>query len=177
MLLAYLHLAARRSELFGLRWDDVNFLDSKIRLYTRKRKGGDLEHDWLPLTEDLHQSLINLEKERKTVWVFPDPKTKQPYMYRNKWMGKFCDKAGVKKFGLHSVRHLTASILAQKNVSMIDIQAILRHKNLSTTERYIRRLSTLRPALQLLPGKFYLQKTKKAYSEEKALKSLTAVNS
>ncbi len=177
MLLAYLHLAARRSELFGLRWSDIDFKDSKVRLFTRKRKDSSLEFDWLPLTEDLHSSLIELEKNKETVWVFPDPRTKQPYMFRQKWMGELCDKAGVKKFGLHSIRHLTASILAQQNVSMIDIQAILRHKNLSTTERYIRRLSALRPALRLLPGKICLQKQKKAYSDEQALKSLTAANS
>jgi hypothetical protein len=35
---------------------------------------------------------------------------------------------------------------------MVDIQAILRHKNLATTERYIQRLDSLRPALNVLEG-------------------------
>jgi len=34
---------------------------------------------------------------------------------------------------------------------MIDIQTILRHKNLSTTERYIRRIESIRPVLKVLP--------------------------
>jgi hypothetical protein len=42
------------------------------------------------------------------------------------------------------------SILAQENIPMIQIQAILRHKNLATTERYITRLSDLKPDLRVL---------------------------
>ena len=94
--------------------------------------------------------------------MFPDPKTGKPYFYRQKWLTELCLKAKVKKFGLHAIRHLTASILAQANVSRIDIQAILRHKNLSTTERYIRRISELRPALSVLPGRKSPLKQEKA---------------
>lgn len=153
MLLAYLHLAARRSELFALRWDDVDFADQKVRLYTRKRRDGSLEFDWLPLTDDLYNALLAHRQFAKAEWVFPDPATGKPYLIRIHWMRRLCERAGVKRFGLHAIRHLTASILARENVSMIDIQTILRHKNLATTERYIRRLETVRPALRVLPGR------------------------
>ena len=36
---------------------------------------------------------------------------------------------------------------------MVDIQAILRHKKLSTTELYIHRLGALKPVLKVLSGK------------------------
>lgn len=153
MLLAYLHLAARRCELFALRWQDVDFTEQRVRLYTRKRKDGSLEFDWLPMTDHLHDALLNHAKGRKDEWVFTDPETGLPYLYRIHMMKRLCDRAGVKPFGFHAIRHLTASILAKANVPMLDIQAILRHKNLSTTEGYIRRLATLRPALRVLPGR------------------------
>jgi integrase len=152
MLLAYLHLAARRNEIFHLRWIDVDFSESKARLYTRKRKGGSLESDWLPLTDDLYHSLLDLKQTSTTEWVFPSPQTQTPYAQRNKWLWKLSAAANVKRFGIHSIRHLTASILAKSDVPMIDIQSILRHRNLATTERYIQRLSSLRPALKVLPG-------------------------
>jgi integrase len=152
MLLAYLHLAGRRSEIFHLRWLDIDFSESKARLYTRKRKGGSLESDWLPLTDDLYNSFLDLKQTSNNEWVFPSPQTQIPYAQRNKWLWKLCELAEVKRFGIHAIRHLTASILAKSDVSMIDIQSILRHRNLATTERYIRRLSSLRPALMVLPG-------------------------
>lgn len=55
-------------------------------------------------------------------------------------------------FGCHAIRHLTASILAQADVPMVVIQGILRHKKLSTTERYVRRMETVRPYLEVLSG-------------------------
>jgi integrase len=65
-------------------------------------------------------------------------------------MKQNCKKAGVKYFGVHAIRHLTASILAQANIPMIQIQTILRHMSLATTERYIKRLGDLKPALRVL---------------------------
>ena len=152
MLLGYLHLAARKSELFRLKWDDVDFAGQQIRLYTRKTKDGSWESTWLPITADLCNGLLSHKKVQKgATWVFPDPYTGKPYIHRLHWMKHLCQRAKVKHFGLHAIRHLTASILAREGIPMIDIQTILRHKNLSTTERYIRRIESVRPALRVLP--------------------------
>jgi integrase len=153
MLLAFLHLAARRSELFKLTWEDVDFGESRVRLWTRKRRDGSYECDWLPLTDDLFNTLLVQRQTSGSEWVFTDPETGAPYHYRLHWMKRLCARAGVRPFGMHAIRHLTASILAAANVPMVQIQAILRHKSLHTTERYIRRLDSLKPALQLLSGR------------------------
>ena len=42
---------------------------------------------------------------------------------------------------------------ATSHVPMLDIQAILHHRNLATTERYIHRIGSLKPALAVLPGR------------------------
>ena len=49
------------------------------------------------------------------------------------------------------MKHLSASILAREEIALIDVQTILRHKNLSTTEKYIRRIESVRPVLKMLP--------------------------
>jgi integrase len=116
MLLAYLQLAARRSELFRLRWEDVDFEEGRVRLTTRKRMGGSLEEDWLPMLEELHMALLRHKQTHKSDWVFPDPATGGPYLYRQHWMQRLCTAAGVRPFGLHAIRHLTVSILADEGV-------------------------------------------------------------
>ena len=37
MLITFLHLAARRGEIFRITWSDVDFGDNRVRLWTRKR--------------------------------------------------------------------------------------------------------------------------------------------
>lgn len=153
MLLCYLHLAARRNEIFTLRWEDINFKDKIIRLYTRKRRDGSLEYDWLPLTDQLYNELKAYNKEKPDEeWVFPNPQNGIPYVTRLKWMRRICAAAGVKPFGLHSIRHLTASILVANNISLVETQQILRHKNLTTTQRYIHNLRQLRHSISCLPN-------------------------
>lgn len=153
MMLAYLHLAARRSELYRLRWEDVDFAGQKVRIGTRKRLGGSLEYDWLPMTDELFNAMILHRQEAKNEWVFPNLENGEPFKVRQKHMKRICQKAGVMPFGLHAVRHLTASILAQSDVPMVTIQRILRHKQLTTTERYIRGLEPVRPALEILSNR------------------------
>jgi integrase len=64
MLLAYLHLAARRSELFKAKWSDIDFSRGLIRLWTRKREGGTLEYDQLPMSTELTAELKMWAKRR-----------------------------------------------------------------------------------------------------------------
>lgn len=153
MLLAYLHLGARRSELFRLRWEDVDFAGSKVRLFCRKNRQGTWESAWLPMTDDLFNALLDHKKEKATDLVFPNPETGSPFTERLHYMGRLCKRAGVKPFGFHAIRHLTASILAKHDVPLMDIQAILRHSNLTTTQKYIRRIDTLKTAVTFLPSR------------------------
>jgi integrase len=76
----------------------------------------------------------------------------------------------VQSFGLHSIRHLSASILAQDGVPAVHIQAILRHKKLSTTERYLHQLGDLRASLELLSRK------QKLFGEPSAPQTAFGVN-
>jgi len=153
MLLAYLHLAARKSELLRLRWEDVDFANQRVRIGTRKRRGGNLEYDWLPMTDELFNVLLKHKQQAHHEWVFVDGMTNKPFTMRRRFMPGLCKRAEVKPFGFHAIRHLTASILAQADVPMVTIQRILRHMNLSTTERYIRGLEPVRPALEILSGR------------------------
>jgi integrase len=149
MLLAYLHLAARRSELFRLKWEDVDFSRSQIRLASRKRRDGSWKTHWLPMTPKLSSALLNHRQAyADQEFVFIDPHWDRPYRFRSYLLHELCRKAGVKFFGFHAIRHLTASLLAKAGVPMITIQQILRHESLATTERYLHSLGDLKRALE-----------------------------
>lgn len=150
-LLSYLYLAARRSELFHLSVDDLDFSRRRLKLGTRKRTDGSLEYNWLPIADVLFPFLSAHVAGVSGRWVFPNPKTGKPYFERGKWMKRLCAAARVKPFGLHAIRHLTATILAEQGVPLVQIQQILRHKRLTTTERYIRSLGDCREAVSVLP--------------------------
>lgn len=167
MLLAYLHLGARRSEIFRLMWEDVDFDNNRIRLFTRKRRDGTLEYDWLPMTGELREAL-RWWKENRT---FPESphvflseaeggfcreQYGKPFKERMHFMQALCGRAEVKPFGFHSIRHLTASILYKMGEPVSVIQAILRHKSPNTTAIYLRSLGLeeTRGALENLSARF-----------------------
>jgi integrase len=153
-LLAMLHTAARRGELLRLKWGDVDFHQGTIRLSTRKRQGGSLEHDQIPMTEELcqelkkHRSKVHL----RSLYVFSNEEG-NPYTNRQHLMKRICKRNRVTYFGFHAIRHLSASIMDRASVPTSTIQAILRHKSRTTTDRYLHQLRGVRADLNGVFGK------------------------
>ena len=97
-------------------------------------------------------------------------------------MRRLCKRAEVKHFGFHAIRHLTASCLYKQGNSVGIIQAILRHKSPSTTERYLKTLGLeqVRDALEGLSkpkkaGLVKLIKSRTEMSREKVVENKKAV--
>jgi integrase len=143
MLLAYLHTGARREELFRLRWRDVDFPGRRLRLFWRKNQAGQWNEAWLPMSDDLASALKAHQKATGLLGhVFLNPCDDDhgkwvPYQYRQHWLKILCGKAGVKPFGFHGIRHLFASLLAEAGRPLVEIQHMLRHGSIATTQRYI----------------------------------------
>ncbi len=153
MLLCYLYSGARRAELFHLRWSDVDFINGRIRLSWKKNRLGTLKTAWLSMTDEAMEALRDQHKEtRHCKWVFVEPGSCTPYQYRLQWLRRLCQRAGVERFGFHGIRHLCASILAEKGVPLVDIQHHLRHDHLSTTEKYIHKIKETRSVVNALTG-------------------------
>ncbi len=137
----------RMSEINRLSWDDVNFKDKYIILYTRKKKGGHLKPRKVPMTNRLYEILWERHKNRdkSKPWVFwhtytsskTGKKMSGPYKDRKKIMKTLCKKAGVRYFRFHPLRHSGASVLDNSNVPIGSIQKLLGHENRTTTEIYL----------------------------------------
>jgi integrase len=162
LLLAYLHLGARKTELYALRWHEVDWAANEVTLWTTKRKSGK-QADRLPMTKQLREALrgwweIRPVKESPFVFVHLSGHNAHRALYgepitnRQGWLKRLCDKAKVTPFTTHAIRHLTASVLYRQGNPMAVIQSILRHTAPSTTERYIQSLHTSGALLGALEG-------------------------
>lgn len=145
----YLQTGARRSEIFKLTWEDVNFESGIITLKTRKTRDGSTKTRTLPMTERLFKELHWWWKNRSfkdEPWVFvddhPGPHYGKPYIVRRRFLKSFCEQAGIRAFGFHALRRYVASVLSDKyKVGTPTIQKILGHENVSTTDRYVQNIS------------------------------------
>ena len=109
LLWTYFHTAGRRQEVLNLKWEDVDFTRQRLRLYTRKRRGGNLEADWIDMTDELTAILREHQKSAVNEWVFVRLNKGigylQPFLTgRDKWPKDLCRKIGVKPFGCHGIR-------------------------------------------------------------------------
>jgi len=120
MLLAFLHLAAKRSEVFRIKWSEVDFANNRICLWTKKREGGHKEYDWFPMTSDLRQALLQwceerlkqptADKEHVFVCLAETPFCEGYYgklfIHRQHLMERLCKKSKVKLFWFHGELNL-----------------------------------------------------------------------
>ena len=142
MLLGLLYTAGRRSEPLRWTWeDDIDLQGRRIRLSTCKTADGSRKYEWLTMPATLHDALIGLKLATGGHGhVFTSKKTGEPYKERKHFIERLCRKANVRGFNFHGIRGLTASLLAQGGVPMKEIQHILLHSRMTTTDRYIRRI-------------------------------------
>jgi integrase len=158
-LLVMYHTLARVDEILRLKWEDVNFRERTVRLWTRKRRDGSWAWDVLPMNQVLYDTLGELWQHRlQDKWVFFNTNTGTRFMNRPKIMQTICKRAGVRHFGFHAIRHYVASLLAdQKKFSITQISRLLRHQSKATTERYLQAVdSQLREVLASLEEKSHI---------------------
>ena len=153
--------AARMGEINSLTWDDVNFKDRFVTLWTRKKKGGNREHRDVPMIQKLYDILYCRYQNRDInkpyvfwhkYWSRKLGKIVEgPYGDRKKIMESLCTKAKVRYFRFHPFRHFTASMLDDLGVPIGITQRILGHENRKTTERYFHSIGEAeRKAMQKL---------------------------
>lgn len=133
---------ARKSEVLGLRWQDIDLARSVGWLHDTKNG----ESRALPLVRDVKASLADVSKVRsmKSDFVFYDPlHPERPKSIAMVW--KFVRKrAGLWQdrddaldhVVLHTTRHTTATKLVRNEKNLAKVQAVTGHKTLSMLNRY-----------------------------------------
>ena len=126
-------------------WEDVDWGRSQIRLWTRKRRSRELEGDWIPLTSELKDELAFWREKCpvRSPFVFVCLQVSGdtyalPFRAKLNCIRALCKRARVAPpFSYHALRHHVASHLASRGVPMLFISKILRHSNVSMTEKYL----------------------------------------
>lgn len=140
LLLALLYTAGRRSEPFRWIWEnDIDLTNHRIRLSTCKTKSGSRRYEWMTMPERLYDALARHRSANGgSGFVFRSKRTGEQYVTRTQWLVRLCKRAGVQHFNYHGIRGLCATLLAANGASMKEIQGVLMHSNMLTTDRYIR---------------------------------------
>jgi integrase len=116
------------------RWKD---LDLERRIWTVEfNKTGTTRY--IPISDGLLEMLSAVEQLRipGCEWLFPNPKTLKPYNnIFNSW-DVARKRAGMPELRLHDLRHSFASFLINSGRSLYEVQNILGHTQVKTTQRY-----------------------------------------
>lgn len=144
LVLLALTTGARRGELLGLRWGDVDFAHRVIHI--AYSKNGDPKV--LPLVPAVADELLRF-KAGADALVFParlDPT--HAMAIEDRWR-QALRAAGIRACRFHDLRHSCASMLAANGATLLEIGDLLGHRNVSMTKRYSHLAASHRSALVL----------------------------
>ncbi len=152
-----LQTGVRSSELRGLKWDDVDFQNRIIhirrnvthdsnnnRFITGELKTSSGQRD-IPMTKTAYDLLMAMKcqqaakKNRVIQFEFAD----HVFLNRNgrllpnsnydRYLEKICDKAGIERISMHTLRHTFATRCIESGMKPKTLQKILGHANISMT--------------------------------------------
>lgn len=126
-----LQTGMRKGEILNLKWSNIDFEYGFIELL--KTKSGKARK--IPISDKLKQVLNKQDKNNQ--YVFMNPETGLPYVDIKKSFNKAMEKAGIKNFRFHDLRHTVATRLVEKGIDLLVVMDILGHSKIETTMRYL----------------------------------------
>jgi len=139
LLEVYIYTGARMNEVNNLKWKDIDWLNSRIGFHSSKTATGEEETGYVQVGGYLMERLNNAYDPREEFVFRNDTYGRKPAFLRYK-LESIISKSGVRKIGFHGFRRFFGSTLASIGRPMREIQSQLRHKNLATTEKYVKGL-------------------------------------
>lgn len=124
---------ARRREVLNARWEDFDLERRQWRIAVTKT--GKPRH--VPLSAGAMQVLATVPRPAgHSPWVFPNPKTGKPFTAIFSSWDSARRRAGLADVRLHDLRHSFASFLVNAGRSLYEVQKLLGHTQVGTTQRY-----------------------------------------
>jgi len=146
-----LHTGCRRSEIAGLRWEDVDLMEGTIHIrhslvYTPRlgvildETKSEMSNRSIPLMHDDRMALYEMYRQCNHGFVFtfnPDPEKPMFPDTISRHLSDLCDRYGITHITPHMIRRTLPTLLITKyKVDPKTLQCILGHSNISTTLGY-----------------------------------------
>lgn len=136
IIVVALYTGMRRGEILQLKWADVDYGNGLIHI--RQSKNG--EGRTVPMNEAVREALRSCLRYDQVIvpnksYVFCGRGGKPVKDVRGAFRSAL-QKAGIKDFRFHDLRHTCASHLASSGENILVIKEILGHKTLAMTMRY-----------------------------------------
>ena len=122
----------RKREVLDAKWEDFDFERRLWRIPTTKL--GKPRH--VPLSDGALSILTNTPRINGCPWVFANPNTKKPFVSIFSAWNTARRKAGLADVRIHDLRHSFASLLINSGRSLYEVQKLLGHTQIKTTQRY-----------------------------------------
>jgi integrase len=122
---------ARKREVLDARWEDFDYERRLWRIHTTKLG----KARFVPMSDGVIKLLAETPRQ-DCEWAFPNPKTLKPFVsIFNSW-DSARREAGLADVRIHDLRHSYASFLVNAGRSLYEVQRLLGHTQIKTTQRY-----------------------------------------
>ena len=144
-----LNTGLRTSELFSLRWFNVDVEEGVLNVFSPKTQ----KSRAIPINAEARKILEAWALNRKNEFVFYNHDTGRPFVDLKSGFALACKKAGISGVTWHKLRHTFASRLLNRGVDIVTVQQLLGHSTVIVTMRYTHtNLDTKRAAVEKLAG-------------------------
>ena len=129
-----LFTGARRGEVLNARWEDI---DLQHQLWTIPiNKSGKTRHVYLSPQAIYVLKALNEAGRVSGDYPFGNPETQKPYVSIYRYWNRARCQAGLPGLRMHDLRHSFASFMVNAGRSLYEVQRLLGHRDITTTQRY-----------------------------------------
>ena len=133
IVICALSTGLRLSNVLNIKWESIDFENNFIEILKQDNKGHIKIQ--LPISNKFKLVLdeIGIKQEG---YIFISHRTKTKFKKINNGFKEACNRAGIKNFRFHDLRHTVATRLVAKGADLGTVREYLGHSSLAMTQRY-----------------------------------------